>query len=142
MLQRSNPYESKCCNARAGSALTTLSTLALLAQMVYAADTTLGMPHALRSGETAWLEVKVGAISKGDEIEVETPAGRFLGVISPFGIRGGHDAGTYTLPIPVDVILNDRVTVRVFVKAFGQAQRTPTKNEVKSLIVKIVGPTR
>ena len=44
---------------------------------------TLRLPHALRAGETAWIEVKVGAIARGEEIEITTTAGRSLGACLP-----------------------------------------------------------
>lgn len=124
------------------TSLARLCILALLAQLGYTADLTLVLPHTLRSGETPWLQVKVGPIPRGEEIEIATTAGRFLGVISPFGIRKGRDAGTYTIPLPVDAISGDRVSLRLSINTPGQAQRAPTKDEVKGVILKIAGPAR
>jgi hypothetical protein len=87
--------------------LPAFALLALLVQNANAAsalDMTLPLPHPLGAGETAWIEVKVGPISRGQEINVTTAPGQELGVISPFGMRFGQEAGIYTLPVPADAI--------------------------------------
>src|SRR6185436_20386879 len=89
----------------------------------------LTLPHALREGETAFLVVTVGVIQRGAEIEITTPAGRLLGTISPYGIRPGREAGTYTIPLPADAISGKRVSVRLSLSANGR-KRAPTKKEV------------
>src|SRR6266850_1301481 len=84
---------------------------ALLAQSenpASADEMTLVLSHPLRAGEIAWIEVQVGPIGRGQEIDVTTAAGQELGVISPFGVRRGQDAGTYTLPVPGDAIRDGR----------------------------------
>jgi hypothetical protein len=113
-----------------------LAFFALLAQPSAGRVETLVLPHALRSGETAWLEVTVGVIPRGAEIEVATTSGRLLGVISPFAIRSGNPAGTYTLPLPAEVISDSRVSVRVSLNYY-HSQRAPTQEEVKEIRVKI-----
>jgi hypothetical protein len=121
--------------------LAALAFLALLVQPAYAAagrEVTLVLPHALRAGETAWLKVRVGAIARGEEIEIETTEGRLVGVISPFGIRSGHEAGTYTIPLPAAAISDDRVSLRLSLDLYGHEPRAPTAEEVKSVSVKIV----
>ncbi|MGB7845198.1 MAG: hypothetical protein WBL63_06255 [Candidatus Acidiferrum sp.] len=120
--------------------LTALAFFALLAQPACAAVgrvVTLVLPHPLHAGDTAWIELKVGAIERGAEIEIATTEGRTLGVISPFGIPSGHQAGTYTIPLPADAISNDRVSLRLTLNQHGHAQRAPTAKEVKSIRVKI-----
>ena len=97
---------------------------------------TLILPHALRAGESASLEIQVGQVSHGTEIEVETTSGRLLGVISPFGIRSGNEAGTYTVPVPVDAISNNQISVRLLLKYY-HSQRAPTRKEVKSVRIRI-----
>jgi hypothetical protein len=120
-----------------------LAILALFALLAQATSTaagrvvTLVLPHALRTGETAWIEVKVGAIERGMEIEITTTAGRSLGVISPYGVRSGREAGTYTVPLPADAISDDRVALRVLLNHDGH-QRAPTAKEVKSIRVKVM----
>jgi hypothetical protein len=93
---------------------------------------TLTLPHALKKGETAWLLVKVGAIGH-NQIELTTEDGRSLGTISPFEVRSGQAAGTYTVPVPADAFDDRRLALRLSVLQSGLAQRAPTKEEVKSL---------
>src|SRR5882672_11426017 len=102
---------------------------ALLAQSenpASADEMTLVLSHPLRAGEIAWIEVQVGPIGRGQEIDVTTAAGQELGVISPFGVRRGQDAGTYTLPVPGDAIRDGRVSVRLTITQPGEPPRAPT----------------
>jgi hypothetical protein len=98
---------------------------------------TLILPHAMRSGETASLVVKVGIIQHGAEIEITTASGRLVGVISPYGLRAGHEAGTYTLPLPAEAISRRRVCVLLSIHANGK-QRAPTMEEVTRVRVAII----
>lgn len=98
------------------------------------------LPHSLGPGETAWIELELGVIERGAEIEIATTAGQSLGVISPFGIRSGDPTGTYTVPLPGDAILDGRVSLRLTLDRNGHAQRAPTAREVKS--VKIMPAAR
>ena len=113
-----------------------------LDQQTYAADwreVQLILPRALESGETVLVEVRLGTLPRGREIEVATASGRPLGVISPHGIRTGHEAGTYTLPLPADVFANRRVAIRLSINQPDRTQRAPTEDEVKSVRLKIAG---
>jgi hypothetical protein len=118
-------------------AAATFALLALLAHGAQAAPAddvmTLALPHQLGAGETAWLEVQVGPIGRGQEIEVTTAAGQELGVISPFGIRVGQDAGTYTIPVPRDAIRDGRLAVRLRISQYGAPPRAPTAQEVRGV---------
>ena len=107
-----------------------LALFTLFAQRPAARTVTLTLPHALRSGETATLVVSVGVIPKGARIEVTTPSGRSLGTISPYGIRAGHEAGSYTVPLHADAIEGRRVRVLLSL-AFSGTRRAPTEGEVK-----------
>jgi hypothetical protein len=114
--------------------------LALLGHQADAAegrDVSLTLPRALRPGDMAFAEIQLGLLPRGQEIEVTTVAGRALGVISPYGMRAGQEAGTYTLPIPADAFVDGKVTLRLFVNYFGHTQRAPTTKQVKSVRVKI-----
>jgi hypothetical protein len=102
---------------------------------------TLLLPHSLAQGESAWIVVKVGSIGNA-EIEVTTPSGRSLGTISPFGIRTGNEAGTYTLPLPLEVISDGHVTVRLSLTQYSRERRAPTKKEVRGVRIKIQPVTR
>jgi hypothetical protein len=99
-------------------------------------EMTLPLPHHLNQGEGAWIVVKVGSIGNA-EIEVTTPGGRSLGTISPFGIRNGNQAGTYSLPLPPEVISDDHVTVRFSISQPGHSQRAPSDEELKGARVKV-----
>lgn len=112
-----------------------LMFLALLGQSTGRVET-LVLPNALRPGETAWLEVKVGVIARGAEIEIATTSGRLIGVISPFAIRTGNEAGTYILALPPEAISKDRVSLRLSLRYSGSS-RAPTLQEVQSVHVKI-----
>ena len=103
---------------------------------------TLVLPHALGAGETAWIELELGVIERGAEIEIATMAGQSLCVISPFGIRSGDPAGTYTIPLPGDAISDERVSLRLTLNRNGHVQRAPTAREVKSIRVKIMPAAR
>jgi hypothetical protein len=123
----------------------TVAAFALLALTGHAAsadDLTLVLPHPLRAGETAWIEVRVGPIGAGREIDVTTASGQELGAISPFGVRAGQDAGTYTLPVPADAIGNDRVSVRLAITQGGGPPRTPTAQEVRGVKLIVTGGSR
>ena len=109
--------------------------LALLAQSGTASadEMTLVLPHPPGPGEIVWLEVEVGPIQRGQEIDVTTASGQELGVISPFGVRAGQSAGTYTLPMPANVFHDGRVSVRLTSSQFGAPPRAPTAQEVRSV---------
>jgi len=62
-----------------------------------------------------------------------TASGQELGVISPFGVRIGQDAGTYTLPVPADAIRDGRIAVRLTITQDGAPPRRPTAKEVRSV---------
>jgi hypothetical protein len=95
----------------------------------------------LNVDDAVWLEVKLGVIERGAEIEIETTAGKLLGVISPHGIRAGHEAGTYVLPVPPEAISNKRLSVRLTITQ-ARSKRTPTPKEIKDVRLKITTPSR
>jgi virulence-associated protein VagC len=122
-----------------GASLVALAYLAFVAQPASAVagrSVTLTLPHELRAGETAWLEVSVGVIGHA-EIEITTPNGRSLGVISPYAVRPGHPAGTYIVPVPAEAITGDRLPLRVFLNRNSHALRAPTAKEVTAIRVQI-----
>jgi hypothetical protein len=101
-----------------------------------AQDMMLTLPQPLDAGDIAYIEVQVGVIGPGQEIEITTPGGRTLGVISPHGIRAGRASGTYTLPLPADAICHGRVAVKLSITRSDATPRTPTADEV--LAVRVV----
>ena len=107
-----------------------------------AQDMTLTLPQPLRAGDTAYIEVKLGVIGPGQEIEITTPGGRTLGVISPHGIRAGNAAGTYTLPLPADAICHGRIAVTLKVTRSDAKARMPTADEVRGVRIVVSEATR
>lgn len=100
----------------------------------------LNLPRPLGAGETAFIEIEVGAVGRG-RIALTTDTGRELGVISPFGVRAGQDAGTYTLPVPATAIRDGRVAVRLTIRQ-GDTTRPPTAQEVRGIKLTIAGGAR
>jgi hypothetical protein len=127
---------------RAAAAFALVVPLVLLAANVNVAaaqDMELAVPRALRAGETAWIEVEVGPVGRGQEVEVKTASGQPLGTISPFGVRLGQAAGTYSLPVPPDAIRDNRLPVRVTITQPGGPPRAPTAQEVRSVKLRVGG---
>ena len=133
-------------------ALAALALLALLAHgglpraraedAAAAREITLALPQALRPGEPAWLVVQVGRLGRGQEIDVVTMSGQPLGTISPFGTRPGEAAGTFTLPVPPDLIRDGRLTVRLTISEGGAPPRAPTAEEVTDVTLAAAGAAR
>src|SRR6202035_5276727 len=80
---------------------------------------TLKLPHRVPQGGSVWLEVAVGVVERGAEVEVATAAGRTIGVISPYAIQPGHEAGTYTVPLPPDAISHDHISLLISLRWDG-----------------------
>jgi len=123
----------------AAAALGLLAILVLGGGSAVAQELTLALPRPLRPGDLAWLEVELGPVGRGREVIVATASGQTIGVISPFAIRTGQDAGVYTLPLPEDAIAAGRVTVRLTITQPGGAPRDPTGQEVRRVAV-VVSP--
>jgi len=96
---------------------------------------TLTMPHSLRANELVFLEIKLGSLDRGLRVDVETESGRSLGAISPFGVRSGKDAGTYTIPVPADALVKDSLRVRLMIND-GRTKRSPAHEEIRSVVLK------
>jgi hypothetical protein len=107
-----------------------------------ARDMTLQLPHPLATDETAFVIVQVGAIGRGQEVEVTTAAGQPLGVISPFSVRAGQQAGTYPLPVPRDAIRDGHLSLRLTISQFGAPPRAPTAEAVRSVKLSVGPPAR
>jgi hypothetical protein len=118
---------------RAAAVLALCLSLAQCGGVAAAEEITVALPRPLQPGETAWLNVEVGAIARGQEITVTSASGQLLGVISPFGIRAGQGAGKYTLPVPAEAIRNGQVTLRLTISELGTSPRAPTSDEVHAV---------
>jgi hypothetical protein len=97
----------------------------------------LNLPRSVGAGETAFLEIEVGAIGRA-QIEVTTDTGQPLGTVSPFGARAGQNAGSFTLPVPASAIRDGRVALRLMVRQ-GGTLRPPTAQEVRGAKLSIGG---
>ena len=117
----------------------TFFSLALLVQTTSAGPgrvVNLVLPRSLNENEGVAVELKLGVLARGAEIQVETTSGRMLGVISPYGVRAGNEAGTYTVPVPRDAISNQRVSLRITLNN-NRGKRAPTSKEVRSVRLQI-----
>src|SRR4051812_2551778 len=127
-------------------ALAVLARLALNENVALAQDAgpnmTLEVPRTLAANETAFIEVQVGPIGRGRTIEVTTASGQPLGVISPFGVRTGQDAGTYAVPIPKEAVRDGRLSIRLTISQPGGTARAPTADEVRGVKLGIGGGAR
>ncbi|KRB07157.1 hypothetical protein [Lysobacter sp. Root690] len=94
---------------------------------------TLTLPRALDAADRVYLEVRLGALASGQEIELSTDRGRRLGVISPHAIRPGREAGTYTVPLPADAIRDGGVRIRLITTPAGGAARDANVDEVREV---------
>jgi hypothetical protein len=93
---------------------------------------TLVVPRAPHADEALAVQVRVGVLQHGSEIDV-TSGGVLLGTVSPFAIRGGHEAGTYTVPLAGVNRRGARVAIRLTLTHFGNRPRAPTAQEVRSV---------
>ena len=96
----------------------------------------LALPRDLKDGEGVSLELKLGVLGRGSEIVVETTSGKHVGVVSPYGIRAGEEAGTYTVPLPPEAISGNQVSLRLILQQ-GRVKRTPTDKQIKSVLLQI-----
>ena len=116
----------------------TLISFALLVQTAGAPGrvVNLVLPRSLNENEGVAVELKLGVLARGAEIQVETTSGRMLGVISPYGIRPGNEAGTYAVPVPLEAISNQRVSLRITLSN-NHNKRAPSNKEVRSVRLQI-----
>ena len=104
----------------------------------------LTLPKAPAQTDNIWLQVKIGNLAKGTEVEIWSVKGRFLGSISPFGAasRNPADSSTYTVPIPRDAVKDDRFEFQLVVKGLNNSERAPTKKDVRGVKLKITSKDR
>lgn len=119
--------------------ISTLFAFALLVQTASAPGrvVNLVLPRSLNEDEGVAVQVKVGVIERGAVIQVKTISGKAVGTISPYGIRAGTEAGTYTLHVPTEEISNNRVSLRITLN-YGRGKRAPTTQELRSVKLSII----
>jgi len=92
------------------------------------------LPRPPAAGERIVLEIELGVLGAGEEIVLRTPDGRLIGTASPHGIRPGHAAGTYVVPVPPDIAaaraLRDQLSLRILVERAGAPVRSARGDEV------------
>jgi hypothetical protein len=99
----------------------------------------LAVAKSIAAENQVSLQITVGALRKGTEVEVRAEDGRLLGVISPFGSRPAQpkDRSTYTIPVPRDVVKKGRLSVRLILNAPDHSKRAPTQSEVSKVQVSV-----
>ena len=117
----------------------TLISFALLVQTAGAPGrvVNLVLPRSLTAEEGVSVELKLGVLERGNEIEVKTMSGKLLGVISPYGIRSGEEAGTYTVPVPPELVANKRLSLRIILDQHSRGKRAPTNKELRGVRLQI-----
>lgn len=107
-----------------------------------AGRTVLTLPRPPAAQEAVWLSVRVGVLQRGARVLVLSDEGALLGAISPFAIVPGHEAGTYTIPLPENAVRQGRVAVRLVVEDNQHATRAPAGGEVEDVGLVYVPVTR
>ncbi|HEY3579410.1 MAG TPA: hypothetical protein VGK82_02665 [Pyrinomonadaceae bacterium] len=95
------------------------------------------LARSLTAEEGLAVELKLGVLERGNKIKVESMSGKLLGVISPYGIRSGEEAGTYTVPVPPELVSNKRLSLRIVVDQYSRGKRAPTKQELRDVRLQI-----
>jgi hypothetical protein len=123
---------------------TVLAALAIvaLAEQTPGRLITLPLPHTPAAGDAVWLKITVGELERGTEVVVTTASGRIVGIISPYAVPSGRDAGIYTVPVPPDAIVKNRVKLRLAIDQGRRPRRAATLEEVKTVQVRITHPAR
>lgn len=102
------------------------------------------LPRLPAAEERLLIEVDVGVLGPGEELVLRTANGELVGTVSPHGIRAGHPAGTYVVPVPPAIaathIVNHRLPVQILVERAGAAVRPARDNEVRGLRAIVVKP--
>ena len=98
----------------------------------------LVLPRSLNKDEGVAVQLKLGVIERGAVIQVKTISGKTVGTISPYGIRSGNEAGTYTISVPTEEISNNRLSLRITLNSHGSGKRAPTTQELRSVKLNIV----
>jgi hypothetical protein len=117
----------------------TLFAFALLVQTAGAPGrvVNLVLARSLTAEEGLAVELKLGVLERGNTIKVETISGKRLGVISPYGIRSGEEAGTYTVPVPPELVSDKRLSLRIILDQHSRGKRAPTKQELRGVRLQI-----
>ena len=111
-----------------------------VAEAAFGRPVSLDVPPGARSSVALVLEVTIGPMPRGTDVLLTTGPGRLIAAISPFGPGAG--AGSYSVPVPPDVLIDDRLLVFVAVEQSGRARRPATPEEVSRIRLIVRHPTR
>ncbi len=92
----------------------------------------LHLPRPLRVGEAMLVEVEVGVLGAGAQLELHAGSGAPLGTISPHGVKPGRAAGTYVVPVPPEAASDGRLVLRIVVIDASGRPREPRAGEIRS----------
>ncbi len=95
-------------------------------------------PRADAAGRAWVLEIGLGVLGAGAQVEVNAASGEPLGTISPHGPRAGRAVGSYSLPVPADAVRGGRLALRITVLDAAGRARAPAAGEVIS--VRLLAP--
>ena len=94
-------------------------------------EVTLTLPRTPAHDEAVRLIISAGVLPHGSSIIVRTMDGEIAGVVSPFGIRPGQPAGSYTIALPNTALKDGKVSVKLEVKQEGiEEVRPPNEQEL------------
>jgi len=97
---------------------------------------TLKIPRQPNEGEMIHIQVPVGKLDKGTQIDVLTSKGELVGTVSPFGIQAADIGGVYSIAIPASEVVDARIELFLEIEEKeGGAKRAPTNAEVGELEV-------
>lgn len=107
-------------------------------------DDGVTLPRLPATDERLLIEVDVGVLGAGDELVLRTLDGELVGTVSPHGIRAGHAAGTYVVPVPATIaathIVNRRLPIEILIERAGASVRPARRDEVRGLRAILVKP--
>jgi hypothetical protein len=93
----------------------------------------LALARPAAAHEAVWLQVRVGALMRGEQLRVLTSAGELVGTVAPFGAGARSQGGTYTFPLPKAAVVDDRVQLCIEADAPGAPGRAPRPGEVEAV---------
>ncbi len=99
------------------------------------------VPRTVPASANLVLRVRAGVLPRSAEIDVYGD-GTLLGTVSPFALRGGHAAGTYTIPLPNRLAHRGRVAIRLVLTQAGAPPRAPTSRELRGVTLVAIGVAR
>lgn len=98
----------------------------------------LALPANYRPGATLFIQVQARLVPAGHALHIRGKNGELLGVVSPYGTRGG-EAGIYTLPLAHALAQEAPAQgLLVYISLMGGASKPQVPNERQLRAVKLV----